>query len=102
MPIQAQFDDFRDLVTHHVRELEAEDPAFQSTPWYFLRYLKRVSTTAAEASHAREVENSIRALIRFYVDSVDEKSPLQLRFEQVLEYHNRAMRYQHPGHDDED
>ena len=86
------FDEFRLVVAKHVKELTNAGLIDQSTDWYCLKYLRRVQRRINQSSSPRDVENTIRALIRFYLDSIDEKSPLGDRCQEVLYYHRRALR----------
>jgi|TARA_R110002096_G_scaffold22675_27_gene72805 methyl coenzyme M reductase alpha subunit len=90
--LQAHFDEFRVLLVRHIRELDARDPDSQSTEWYLLKYLRRVHRKTVVSTSPREVENTIRALIRFYLDGVDAGTPLEQRVKDVLAAHRRSLR----------
>ena len=86
------FDELRLILIQHIREVDAENPAYQSTEWFLLRYMRRVvKATEPPASNSR-VENSIRALVRFYVDMIDERSELGERCRMINEEYRKALR----------
>jgi hypothetical protein len=70
------FGDFRLIVIEHIREIEALNPQSHTTEWFLLRYLKRIAHNANPPTTRGHMENCMRGLIRFYVDNIDEKSPL--------------------------
>lgn len=90
--LQAHFDEFRVLLVRHIRELDAGGHDSQSTEWYLLKYLRRVHRKTIVSTSPREVENTIRALIRFYLDGVDDGTPLAERVKDVLAAHRRSLR----------
>ena len=92
--LQTHFDEFRVVLTRHIKELTASHPGAQTTPWYLLKYLRRIQRKVAVSTTPREVENTIRALIRFYLDAIDEESELDQRCREVLKFHRRASRSQ--------
>jgi hypothetical protein len=86
------YGEFRLVLIQHIREVDAVNPAYQSTEWFLLRYLQRiVKATEPPASNSR-VENSIRALVRFYVDMIDERSELGERCRMINEEYRKALR----------
>ncbi len=90
--IASSFVEFRELLQRHVRELEADYPERYSHAWYFLRYVKRVRTRAIAGDSPRDCASAMRGLTRYYVDAVEDGSPLALRFEEILECHRYALR----------
>jgi len=86
------FGEFRLIVIQHIKEIEADNPENQSTEWYLIKYLKRIEKTANPPTSPGRVENSIRALIRFYVDMIEERSDLGERCRQVNEQYRKALR----------
>jgi|TARA_B110000263_G_C14793251_1_gene278540 hypothetical protein len=90
--LQSHFDEFRVVLVAQIRELTASQPEIQTTAWYLLKYFRRIHKKVAVSTSAREVENTIRALIRFYVDKIDEGSDLDLRCKNVLHSHRRSLR----------
>ena len=86
------FGEFRLVVIQHIREIEAINPAYQSTEWFLLRYLNRVVKTTEPPTSNGRVENSIRALIRFYVDMIEEQSELGQRCRMINEQYRKALR----------
>ena len=86
------FGELRVYVIEHIREIEAGDPEYQSTEWYLLRYLKRIEKKTNPPTSPGQVENSIRALIRFYVDMIEEQSELGERCRMINEAYRKALR----------
>ncbi|HSR62248.1 MAG TPA: hypothetical protein VLN56_02445 [Gammaproteobacteria bacterium] len=86
------FGEFREIVIGHIRSIESGQPEFQSTEWFLLRYLTRIKKNANPPSTPGRVENSMRALIRFYVDQVDEHSELGEICRQINAEYRRALR----------
>jgi len=86
------FEDFRELVVSHYREIAAENPEYQSTAWFLLRYLKRIEQTTILPVSPVKVENSMRGFIRFYVDSIEARSPLGQRCLRIYEEYRRTLR----------
>ena len=70
------FGEFRLIVIQHIKEVEADNPEYQSTEWYLIKYLKRIEKSSNPPTSPGSVENSMRALIRFYVDMIEERSDL--------------------------
>ena len=90
--LQAHFDEFRVVVVRNIRELDAVGPDLQSTEWYLLKYLRQIHRKTVVSTSPREVENTIRALIRFYLDGVEEGTALEQRVKEVLASHRRSLR----------
>jgi hypothetical protein len=90
--LQAHFDEFRLVVVRQIKELKALGPGAQTTEWYLLRYMQRIHAKVVVSNSPRDVENTIRALIRFYLDAVDEGSELEERCKEVLKFHRRSLR----------
>ncbi len=89
---EIHFGEFRQVVIRQIREIEAERPEYQSTEWYLLRYLRRIERTTLPPASPGRVENSVRALVRFYVDSIEEKSVLGERCRQVSAEYRKVTR----------
>ena len=86
------FGDFRTYVIQHSREISSEDHEYQSTTWYLLRYLKRIEKSTNTPTTPGRVEGSMRGLIRFYVDNIDEKSDLAERCRKIYEEYRKTLR----------
>ncbi len=95
--LQTHFDEFRVVLVRHIKELEAHKPDAQTTPWYLLRYMRRIHSKVVVSTSPREVENTIRALIRFYLDAIDAGSELEERCKQIIEFHRRSLRLERRG-----
>ncbi len=87
--------EFRETLARHIKELMRGEPERHSIEWFFLRYLKRVAKRAEETPLASEASGAMRGLIRFYIDSIDQKADLTERFEDVLAAHRHALRVEH-------
>ena len=86
------FGHFRTVVIQHINEINAQNPEMQSTEWFLLNYLRRIEKNANPPSSTTAMENSIRALIRFYVDSIDEHSPLGDRCIRIYQEYRKTLR----------
>ena len=86
------FEDFRRIVLSHYRDIAAENPDYQSTTWFLLRYLKRIEKNTTMPTTPENVENSMRGFIRFYVDRIDAKSPLGERCIMIYEEYRKTLR----------
>ena len=91
------FEDFHNVVLYHYREIAAENPAYQSTEWFLLRYLKRIEKNTVMPASPEQVDDSMRGLIRFYVDRIDAKSPLGERCLRIYEEYRKTLRGQQAG-----
>jgi len=74
MDQKVYFGDFRKLVIEKMKEIENDEPEPYSREWFLLRYFKRIKKETNPPSDYWRVESSVRSLIRFYVDNIDEKS----------------------------
>ena len=90
--LQSHFNEFRLVLVAQIRELSAFEPEHQTTAWYLLKYFRRIHKKVTVLTLAREVENTVRALIRFYVDKIDEGSELEERCKHLLRSHRRSLR----------
>ena len=88
------FGDFRTFVIEHVRTLEQQEFESHSTEWFLLRYLKRVVKTTEIPTSPERVEGSIRSLVRFYVDNIDEKSELGDQCIKIYDEYRKTLRTQ--------
>lgn len=87
------FGDFRNYVLKHIKEIQKAEFESYTTEWFLIRYLKKISKITEESyvEHTR-VEGSIRALIRFYVDNINEKSELGDRCQKVYNEYRAVLR----------
>ena len=88
----ACFEDFRQIVVCHYREIAAANPEYQSTAWFLLRYLKRIEQNTLLPTTPERVENSMRGFIRYYVDRIDTGSPLGKRCLQIYDCYRKTLR----------
>lgn len=86
------FDELRLIVIQHIREIEALEPESQSTEWYLLKYLKRITKNALPPTTPGRMENSMRGFIRYYVDNIDEDSRLGERCRDIYAVYKKTLR----------
>ena len=91
------FGDFREMIIRHYKEIAAGDPEFQSTEWFLLRYLKRISDAADPPVTPGRLENSMRGFIRFYVDRIDERSDLGVTCVSIYTEYRKTLRDSREG-----
>ena len=89
---EVYYGDFRTFVIQHYREIAACNPAYQSTEWFLLRYLRRIDKATVPPVTHGQIENSMRGFIRFYVDMIDEKSELGERCISIYEEYRKTIR----------
>lgn len=87
------FGDFRVYVIEHIKAIKAQNPEYQSTEWFLLRYLSRLEKESNPPSTPGKVEGCIRGLIRFYVDMIDEDSELGDRCKKIYAKYRETLRY---------
>lgn len=68
------FDDLRQMVNEYIHELDASSPPNSSTEWFLLKYFRRIARSTLSPSRPGQVEGAMKALVRFYVDNIDEKT----------------------------
>lgn len=86
------FDDLRLMVNRYIREIDGTGPQTHSIEWFLLRYLKRIVKTTEPPVRPGRVEGSIRALVRFYIDNIDEKSKTGLICTNIYEQYRKTLR----------
>lgn len=86
------FDELRLIVIRHIREIEAMEPEPQSTEWYLLKYLNRITKNTTLPTTASRMENCMRGFIRFYVDNIDEQSLLGERCRNIYDAYKKTLR----------
>jgi hypothetical protein len=87
------FDDFRVYVIEHIKAIESQNPEYQSTEWFLLRYLSRLEKRLNPPTTPGKVEGSMRGLVRFYVDMIDEDSELGDRCKKIYTKYRETLRY---------
>ena len=88
------YDDLRRVITQQARDLRAQQPEYQSTEWYLLKYLRRIEKNLGPESSHRSMENSMRGFLRFYVDRVETDSSLGQRCMLIYQEYRRTRRMQ--------
>lgn len=94
MDKEPYFADFRVHVLEHIKIIEQQEFESHTTEWFLLRYLNRLARCANPPSRRGEVENAIRALVRFYVDNLDERSDLGSRCQTIYNEYRKCLRTQ--------
>jgi len=87
------FGDFRIYVIEHIKSIEAEDPEYQSTEWFLLRYLRKIEKNSNPPTTPGKIEGCMRGLIRFYVDTIDENSELGDRCVKIYAEYRKTLRF---------
>jgi len=87
------FGDFRVYVIEHIKAIEVQNPEYQSTAWFLLRYLRKIEKNSNPPTTPGKVEGCMRGLIRFYVDMIDEKSELGDRCLKVYAEYRKTLRF---------
>lgn len=95
MAVVPPMDEFRDQLRRHVREVEESDPEPQSHEWFFLWYLYRLRKSALSNSSPKACSSIMRGFVRYFVDSIDEQSPMAERFREIYDSHRQALRSEH-------
>ena len=90
---QIYFGEFRVYVIEHIKAIEAQDPDYQSIEWFLLRYLRKIEKYSNPPTTPGKVEGSMRGLVRFYVDMIDEDSELGDRCKKVYAEYRKSLRY---------
>jgi len=87
------FGDFRQYVLGHMKEIQKEDIESYTTEWFLIRYLKKITKITADGNlEYTRVEGSMRSLVRFYVDNVEEKSELGDRCKKIYSEYRALLR----------
>lgn len=86
------FGDFRILVINHIREVEADNPGTHTVEWFLLKYLRRIVKHAEGPADPGRIEGSVRSLIRFYLDNIDENSDLGEKCLMIHEAYRKTLR----------
>lgn len=68
------------------------EPEPQSTEWYLLKYLNRITKNTMLPTTASRMENCMRGFIRFYVDNIDEQSLLGERCRNIYDAYKKTLR----------
>jgi hypothetical protein len=86
------FGDFRLYVLGHIKEIQKVEIESYTTEWFLLRYLKKITKITEGSMEYTYVEGSIRSLIRFYVDNIEEKSELGDRCKKIHNEYRALLR----------
>ena len=86
------FGDFRLVVIEQINAIKASGAESHSVEWFLLKYLTRIEKNALPPATPGRMENSVRAMVRFYVDMIDENSALGERCRLVYEEYRKALR----------
>ena len=86
------FGDFRALVIRHIKQIDSTNPEKDSIEWFLLRYLRRIVKVTEPPAQPGRVEGAIRALVRFYLDNIDQKSDLGNTCATIYEHYRKVLR----------
>lgn len=86
------FGDFRQIVLEQINDIKSQDPESHSVEWFLLKYLTRIEKNALPPTTPGRMENSVRAMVRFYVDMIDENSALGERCRFVYQEYKKTIR----------
>ncbi|NKB36580.1 MAG: hypothetical protein GKR93_05325 [Gammaproteobacteria bacterium] len=86
------FGDLRVYVRQHIKQIEAANYELDSIEWFLLRYLRRLVSSMESDSSPGRVEGSMRSLVRFYVDNIDEKSELGDKCMKIYDEYRKTLR----------
>ena len=91
---EVHFDSLRVMVSGYIKQIRESDPEAYSTEWFLLKYLKRIEKKTEPPSRTGRVEGTVRSMVRFYVDNIDEKSDLGDICIKIYNEHRRVLREQ--------
>ena len=92
MEVMASFIKFVALVDETLNNLKAENPETQSKEWCVINHLSKLSSNCHTSNSAKEVKNSVKALTRFAVDSLEWSSELSNKICHISKYHADLMK----------
>ncbi len=87
------FGNFRSFVVQHIRRIDEVEYEVDSIEWFLLKYLRRLVKSTEHEDAPTRVEGSIRSLLRFYVDNIDEQSELGEQCIKIYEEYRKTLRY---------
>jgi len=86
------FGDFRAVVIQHIKQIEKLDYEADSIEWFLLRYLRRLVKSTEIGDAPGRVEGTMRSLVRFYVDNIDQRSELGDQCMKIYEEYRKTLR----------
>jgi len=86
------FGDFRVIVIEHLKIISSYEPEAYSTEWFLIKYLKKIIKMTEPPSEHWRVDSSMRSLIRFYVDNIDEKSEHGERCRFIYDQYKKTLK----------
>lgn len=89
---EIHFDSLMVMVSEYIKQIGNTDPESHSTEWFLLKYLKRIERKTEPPSRAGHVEGTVRSMVRFYVDNIDEKSDLGDMCIKIYNEHRKVLR----------
>ncbi|GHB74168.1 hypothetical protein GCM10008107_24410 [Psychrosphaera saromensis] len=87
MVTMASYKSFVCKIDDLLNELKSTNPAQESKSWYLVNHLSKLSYNCHSSTSAKEVNNSVKSLLRFAVDSLDWNSELSNKVNSLAEYH---------------
>ena len=70
------FGDSRLLIQHHIKNIENTGPNPYSIVWFLLRDLRKIAGITIESAALGRADICIKAMIRFYLDNINDKLEL--------------------------
>ena len=87
MMSMASYKSFVCLIDDCLSEIKSTNPARESKGWYLVNHLNKLSSNCHQSNSAKEVSNSVKALMHFAVDSLDWNSELANKVNGIADYH---------------
>ena len=85
------FGDFRVYVIEHIKAIQENEIEAYTIEWFLIRYLKKITRVTEGSTEYNHVEGTVRSLIRFYVDNIDEQSELGERCRKIHEEYRKLL-----------
>lgn len=86
------FGDFKAFVIQHIKQIEKLDYDADSIEWFLLKYLRRLVKSTEIDDASGRVEGTMRSLVRFYVDNIDQRSELGDQCMKIYEEYRKTLR----------
>ena len=85
------FGDFRAFVIQHIKQIEKLNYEADSIEWFLLRYLRQLVKSTEIADAPGRVEGTMRSLVRFYIDNIDQRSELGDQCMKIYEEYRKTL-----------
>ena len=91
MPRKIYFGNFHLFVKAELKALKDEEPESYSIEWFLIRYIKRIVKESESSLEPWRIDRTIRQMVRFYLDNIDEKSPNGERCRRIHEEYRKTI-----------